>query len=208
MVVQQIIFWILASTLLLSALMVVVLRNPVQNVLFLVLTFFAAAGMWLLLNAEFLAIILLLVYVGAVMTLFLFVVMMLSVKAVASRKGFVRHLLPAVLIVVLLTAVMVIVMSPARFGLNVWPMPEAISGSNVHRLGMVLYTDYVFDFEIAAVLLLTAIIAAITLAHRGPVRRKVQDISQQVNRKRADAIRIVKMPAEKKQSYELGGKEP
>src|SRR3990167_5487224 len=157
MTALQIIFYLFAATAIISALMVVAAKNPVHGVLFLVLTFFASAGIWLILNAEFLALILVLVYVGAVMTLFLFVVMMLSVHLVYSREGFVRYLPIAAVVVLFIVGLMLLVVNPERFGLLLVPapLPKMVDYSNIAALGSVLYTEYVYPFETAAVLLLT-----------------------------------------------------
>ena len=196
----QIIFYVLSAIAISSGVMVVASRSSVHGALFLVLAFFATAGIWMLLQAEFLAIILVLVYVGAVMTLFLFVVMMLQANVVGLREGFVRYFPLALLIVVMLVGLMITVVGPHDFGLTQVPAlkMEPADYSNTTQLGMVLYTDYVYPFEIAAVLLLTAIIAAISLTHRRPVGRKSQNISQQIAVRREDRVRLVKMPSEGK----------
>jgi NADH-quinone oxidoreductase subunit J len=196
----QIIFYTFATIAVFSGLMVVVSNNPVRGVLFLVLTFFAMAGIWLLLEAEFLALILVLVYVGAVMTLFLFVVMMLSVNLVNIREGFVRYLPLGALIVLLVVGLTVMVIGPDRFSLThiLAPALKSAEFNNLAVLGAVLYTEYVYPFEIAAVLLLTAMVAAISLAHRLPNTRKVQNIAKQISAQPSQRIRLVKMPTEKK----------
>jgi len=193
-------FYIFAAIAILAAFKVVTTRYPVQGVLSLVVTFFAMAGIWMTLRAEFLSLILILVYVGAVMTLFLFVVMMLSVKVEARRKGFVHYLPFGILIVLLLVAMTMVAIGGGHFGLTQMPAPPDLPAdySNIAHLGEVLYTHYAYPFEIAGVLLLAAIIAAITLTHRGPRHRKVQQVNKQVAVKRADSVRLVKMPAEKK----------
>ncbi len=200
MTALQIIFYILSSFAIFSALMVVASSNPVRGALFLVLTFFCMAGIWLLLHAEFLALILLLVYVGAVMTLFLFVVMMLSVSRLSLKEGFVRYLPVNILVVLLIVGLMVIVISSDRFGLLQMPIPAAKGAdySNTARLGMQLYTHYAFPFEIAAVLLLTAIVAAITLTHNSRKKHKSQNVSAQIAVRREDRVRLVKMNSEPK----------
>ncbi len=200
MTALQIIFYIFAATAVFSALMVVAAKNPVHGVLFLVLAFCASAGIWMLLNAEFLSLILVLVYVGAVMTLFLFVVMMLSVRIVSAQEGFVRYLPFAALIVLLVVGLIVTVVSPDHFGLASVPVPASHSAdyNNVAELGSVLYTDYVYPFEIAAVLLLTAIVAAIALTHRRPEGRKSQNATDQIAVRRDQRVRLIQMPSEKK----------
>jgi len=196
----QIIFYIFSSAAILSALLVVASNNPVRGALSLVLTFFAMSGIWLLLHAEFLALILVLVYVGAVMTLFLFVVMMLRVNVVSLREGFVRYLPFAALLALMIIGLMIIVVGPKQFGLTSMPVPiaEAADYNNLADLGRVLYTHYAYPFEIAAVLLLTAIVAAISLTHRKPYRRKTQDISKQIAVKRGDRVKLIPMPSAKK----------
>ena len=195
----QIIFYIFSAVAILSALLVVASNNPVRGALSLVLTFFAMSGIWLLLHAEFLALILVLVYVGAVMTLFLFVVMMLRVNVVSLREGFVRYLPFAALLACMIIGLMIIVVGPKQFGLTSMPVPVEVAGyNNLADLGKVLYTNYAYPFEIAAVLLLTAIVAAISLTHRKPSRRKTQDISKQIAVKRADRVKLISMPSAKK----------
>ena len=198
MTALHIIFYIFSATALVSAFMVVSARNSVHSVLFLVLTFVATAGVWLILNAEFLALILVLVYVGAVMTLFLFVVMMLQLKLVPIREGFVRYLPFAALVVLLVIGISVMVMGP--FNLTNVPAPESAPAdyNNIEALGSVLYTNYVYPFEVAGVLLLTSIIAAIALTHRKPSGRKSQNPDAQINIRRENRVRLVKMKSEKK----------
>jgi NADH-quinone oxidoreductase subunit J len=200
MTVLQLIFYAFSAVAIFSGLMVVSSSNPVRGALFLVLSFFCMAGLWILLQAEFLALILVLVYVGAVMTLFLFVVMMLSVNRVSVQEGFVRYLPICALMVLMIIGLMIMVVGPERFGLSQIPMPAAFPAdySNMVSLGEVLYTDYVFPFEVAAVILLTAIIAAISLTHRKSKKHKSQNISKQVAVKAKDRLRIVKMPSEPK----------
>lgn len=197
MTILKIIFYLYAATAIFSAMMVVGSRNPVRGALFLVLAFFATAGLWILLHAEFLALVLVLVYVGAVMTLFLFVVMMLNIDWLSLREGFVRYL-PVVALVVILTMGMVImVIGPNRFGLQHMPLPmqQPADFSNIASLGQVVYTDYAYPFEVAAVLLLTAIIAAITLTHRARKPHKSQQISAQIAANPKDRMRLVNIPS-------------
>ncbi len=190
----HIIFYFFSFVAIFSAVMVIVSRNPVRGVLFLVSAFFSMAGVWMILNAEFLALILVLVYVGAVMTLFLFVVMMLNIDLVSLRKSFVRYAPLAALIVLLVVGLTVMVIGPERQGLTEMPAPapKSIEYSNIADLGAVLYTQYAYPFEIAAVILLAAIIAAIALTHRVAVKRKSQNISEQINVKRDERVRLVK----------------
>lgn len=196
----HLIFYFYAAVAILAAVSVVTARNPVHSVLSLVVTFFAMSGVWMLLRAEFLSLILLLVYVGAVMTLFLFVVMMLNIDAEYKRGGFVRYLPFGIILVALMIALMVIAEGPQYFGLLQMPapLPEPADYSNIQQLGGVLYTDYAYPFEIAGVILLAAIIAAITLAHRGPKQRKVQNPAKQIDVRPQDRVRLVKDAESKK----------
>lgn len=197
----QVLFYIFASMAVFSALMVVSSRNTVRSVLFLVLTFVTTAGIWLLLSAEFLSLILVLVYVGAVMTLFLFVVMMLNIDREIKQKSFVKYLPIAALIVIAVVALIAVAIGPAHLGLQSIPLPVAHPAdySNTAALGDVLYTEYAFPFEIAAVLLLTAIVASISLTHRKPEGRKVQKTAEQIAVRAKDRVRLIKMKGEKKQ---------
>lgn len=206
MTVIQLIFYLFSVIAIFSGVMVVVSSNPVRGALFLVLTFFAMSGIWLILNAEFLALVLVLVYVGAVMTLFLFVVMMLRVNIVSVREGFVQYLPFAILTVLVLIGLSVMVIGPEQFGLGQVPEPsqKPADYSNITDLGLLLYTEYVYPFEIAAVMLLTAIVAAISLSHRKPRERKSQDPNAQINVKRNDRVKILQIPSEKKIKPEVG----
>jgi NADH-quinone oxidoreductase subunit J len=203
----QILFYIAAAVAIFSGLMVVSSSNPVRGVLFLVLTFFSMAMLWMLLHAEFLSLILILVYVGAVMTLFLFVVMMLSADRVSIREGFVRYLPFYAVVMLMVVGLMVMVVGPERFGLAHIPMPtpEPADYNNIAALGSVLYTDYAYPFEVAAVLLLTAIIAAITLTHRVARKQRRQDAAKQVAVRPQDRLRIVNIPSEPKIKPTGGG---
>lgn len=197
--IVQFLFFAFVLSQLSAAVMVVVARNPVTSVLFLVLTFFASAGLWILLEAEFLGLILILVYVGAVMTLFLFVVMTLNINQEVQRPNFVRYLPYGILVVGLLMAVMIYALGPWHAGAaTLLANPQPADYSNVKALGGVLYTDYAYSFELAGVLLLAAIIAAISLTFRGRQQRKAVAVEQQINIRREDRIRIVKMPPEHK----------
>lgn len=209
----QIIFYIFAGLAIGSALMVISQNNPVRCVLFLVLTFFASSVLWILAEAEFLALILVLVYVGAVMTLFLFVVMMLNIDVESIKGHFIRYLPFGLIIVALLTGLLMVAIPRDAFKSNVETQstPQIVAGnsqntinkspqssiSNTEALGLVLYTDYFLAFELAAVILLVAIVSAITLAHRGAVRSKRQDILQQIMTRREDRVKMVSMKAEK-----------
>jgi len=198
---EKFLFYLFAAVLVFAATMVVTRRNPVQAALFLVLAFFSSAGIWMLAEAEFLAIALVLVYVGAVMVLFLFVVMMLDIDIATLRAGFIK-MLPVGLVVALLMAIEIfLVVGPARFGLDKFAAPRALPAeySNTEELGSVLYTVYMYPFELAAVILLVAIIAAIGLTMRRRPETKYQNPSLQVRVKKGpDRIRVVQMPAEKK----------
>jgi len=188
-------FYALAAVLLLSGLRVITARNPVHGALFLVLAFFTAAGLWLLLQAEFLAIALVVVYVGAVMVLFLFVVMMLDINLESVREGFWRNLPLALVVAVIMLFEMVGVLANRVYGTSPAPLPAGYS--NTRALGRVLYTDYAFAFETAAVILLVAIIAAISLTLRRRKDHRAQDPSLQVRARREERVRLVSMPAEK-----------
>jgi len=190
------VFYVFALILLVSALCVVTARNPVHAALFLVLSFFTASAIWLLLRAEFLAITLVLVYVGAVMVLFLFVVMMLDINLERLREGFWRNLPAALVVGGLMAFEMVSVLAYRVYGMP-RPNERPLSFSNTKELGRLLYTDYVYAFEIAAVVLLVAIIAAIALTLRRRKDTRGQDPAQQVRVRRADRVRLVSMPAEK-----------
>ncbi len=199
--IERILFYVFAAILVFAAARVITVRNPVHAALHLVLAFFTCAGLWLLLEAEFLAITLVLVYVGAVMVLFLFVVMMLNINTSPLREGFVKYLPMGVTVALLIFAEMGLVGGAKHFGSEVIAIParHPEGYSNVRELGGVLYTEYVYPFEIASVILLVAIIAAIALTMRKRPETKYQDPSQQVAVKPADRVRIVSMKTEKKQ---------
>lgn len=200
--VPTILFYIFAALTIIGALCVITSRNPVQAVLFLVLTFISAAVIWLLLNVEFLALALIVIYVGAVMVLFLFVVMMLNIQVATRKASFVVYWPIAGIIGVLLVVLLCHYIGPQYFGLQNYPAPAAAPAdySNIKALGMVMYTQYIFPFELAAVLLLAAMIAAIALTHRG--RRKgvkSQRPNEQVTVRAQDRLRVVSMPSEPKE---------
>ena len=198
MTVLQLVVYTFGAILIFAAAMVVTIRNPVKSALFLVLAFFSAACLWITLQAEFLAIVLVLVYVGAVMVLFLFVVMMLDIDLARLRAGFTQYLPVGALIALLLVVEISLVLygsfsasdyaNPANFDANY---------SNSKALGSELYTKYVYAFEIAALILLVAIIAAIALTMRRRPETKYINPGDQVLVKREDRLRIVKMDAEK-----------
>jgi NADH-quinone oxidoreductase subunit J len=192
------IFWFFGAVLLYAGARTITTRNPVHAALHLVLAFFTAAAIWLLLRAEFLAIALVLVYVGAVMVLFLFVVMMLDINLDRLREGFWSHLplgaVVGLLIVLEMGSLVWLKFDPARYP----PPGDPGAGySNTRALGQILYTEYVFPFELAAIVLLVAIIAAIALTLRRRKDTKYQDPARQVVVRRAERVRLVSMPAEK-----------
>ena len=197
MTFSTLIFYFFASVLVVSGLCVITMRNAVYAALFLILAFFTAAALWLLLFAEFLAITLVLVYVGAVMVLFLFVIMMLDINFAKLREGFWKYLPLAAVVALVMAAEMVTLLLSKSFGLAVVARAAPAPGvSNVKELGRVLYTDYVLPFELAAVILLIAIIAAIALTLRSRKESKYQNVSEQVRVKSTDRLKIIKMPSE------------
>jgi NADH-quinone oxidoreductase subunit J len=192
------VFYAFGGVLLLSGLAVITARNPVHGVLFLVLSFFTASAIWLLLRAEFLAIALVVVYVGAVMVLFLFVVMMLDINLERVREGFWRNLPLAMVVGGVMVFEMISVLALKYFDLiSRKPAPLPPGYSNTKELGRVLYTDYAYAFEIAAVILLVAIIAAISLTLRQRKDSRHQDPGEQVRARREDRVRLVSMPSER-----------
>ena len=198
--VQAVLFYVFAAILVFAAMRVVTARNPVHAALWLVLAFFTAAAHWLMLRAEFLAIALVLVYVGAVMVLFLFVVMMLDVNFDSLRRQF-RSYVPvgATVFALVLLEMALVLLGNRPVGITAGTAP-APPGGNTRALGRLLYTDYVYPFEIAAVVLLVAIIAAIALTHRRRRETKYQDPAAQVKVRAADRLRIVPMKSEKRES--------
>ena len=187
------VFYFLSAILVYSALRVVTLRNPVHAALHLVLAFFSASGVWILLQAEFLAIALILVYVGAVMVLFLFVVMLLDINLDRLREGFWSYL-PMGSIV----ALMGLVLGGSYLNWFESDVPQAAAGqSNVQAVGRLLFTNYVYPFELASVILLVGIVAAVSLTLRGKRKSKSVSPSQQVFVKSLDRVRVLKMPAER-----------
>ncbi|HCS13529.1 MAG: NADH:ubiquinone oxidoreductase subunit J [Gallionellales bacterium CG08_land_8_20_14_0_20_59_87] len=194
---ETILFYLFAAVVVFAALRVITARNPLHAVLFLVLAFVSSAGIWLLLEAEFLAITLVLVYVGAVMVLFLFVVMMLDINLEQLRKGFWQWLPAGALLAALIVVQMVWVLGDKASSAGMTAVRHAADYSNTKELGRLIYTDYVYPFELAAVLLLVAMVAAIALTFRRRRDSKSQNISQQVNVKRADRVRLVSIPSAK-----------
>ncbi len=198
MIITAIFFYLFAATCVASAIMVVTARNPVHSVLFLIIAFVNASGLFMLLGAEFLAMILIVVYVGAVAVLFLFVVMMLDVDFAELRQGFLNYLPVGFLVGAILLAELLFIVGAWVIGAGVpeaitAPIPVASDISNTQALGLVLYTRYVYFFEAAGVILLIAMIGAIvmTLHHRPDVKR--QNVGAQVARRRANAIDVVKV---------------
>jgi len=198
--VQAALFYIFSAILVFAALRVVTARNPVHAALWLVLAFFTAAAHWLMLRAEFLAIALVLVYVGAVMVLFLFVVMMLDVNFDSLRQQFKSYLpVGATVFVLVLVEMALVLLGNRPVGLTAGATIAPAGGSNTKALGSLLYTDYVYPFEIAAIILLVAIIAAIALTHRQRRETKHQDPAEQVRTRPQDRLRILEMKAEKEE---------
>ena len=188
-------FYLFSAVLLLAAFRVITARSTVHAALFLVLAFFNAAGIWLLLRAEFLAITLVLVYVGAVMVLFLFVVMMLDMSTDRFREGFWRHFPLAGFVGALIALEMALVLMQGHRQTDAVPLSaQAAQMGNTKLLGIEIYTRYVYPLQVAAVLLLVAIIAAIALTYRRRKDSRYLDPSQQVRARKADRVRLVKMP--------------
>jgi len=194
---QVIVFYSFAAWLIFAAFMVIFSKNSVKAALFLVLSFVSASAIWLLLEAEFLAISLIVVYVGAVMVLLLFVVMMLDIDYAALRQGFVKKLPIALLISLGFFGVLFSFITSGKFSAENYAAPEAKAAdySNIKELGRVIYTEYVIAFEIAAVILLVAIVAAISLTFRGRRNRKSQVVSKQLQANKKNRLRIMKVDA-------------
>ncbi len=199
MIIQALSFYLFAGIAVASGVMVISARNPVHSVLFLILAFFNAAGLFLLMGAEFLAMILIIVYVGAVAVLFLFVVMMLDINFTELRKGALAYLPIGLLIGLILLVELTLIfgawiISPLASGAALAPTPLASQISNTHALGMVIYTNYVYLFQIAGLVLLVAMVGAIvlTLRQRTGVRR--QSIGRQTERRRGDSVEIKNVP--------------
>jgi NADH-quinone oxidoreductase subunit J len=199
--IVNVLFYVFGAVLIATALGVITARNPVHCALFLVAAFLNSAVIWLLLEAEFLAVTLIVVYVGAVMVLWLFVVMMMDVDVAKLRQGFTRYAPLGALIALIVVAQIGLVVYVKELGIDmsVAPTPKPEGYSNTLALGQLLYTQYLYPFEIAAVILLVAIVAAITLTMRDRPGQKVQDIGKQVAARAKDRVRIVKMDAEAKQ---------
>ena len=195
MLIQATVFYFFSGILVLSALAMITVRNPVHAALFLVLAFFTSGALWLLLEAEFLGIVLVLVYVGAVMVLFLFVVMMLDINIAKMRAGYAKYLPVGLLVGAAMAAEMIIILGKSTFE-HVEPNAKPADYSNTQELGELLYTDYVYPFEIAGVILLVAIIAAITLTMRKRAVSKQQSPHEQVTVKRKDRVRLADLDRE------------
>ncbi len=195
--IVNLLFYVFGAVLVLMAVGVITARNPVHCALLLVAAFLNSAVIWLLLEAEFLAVTLIVVYVGAVMVLWLFVVMMMDVDVAKLRQGFTRYAPLGALIALIVVAQIGLVVYVRQLGLADFPAPAAKPEgySNTHALGELLYTQYLYPFEIAAVILLVAIVAAITLTMRDRPGQKVQDINRQVAVRAKDRVRIVRMDA-------------
>jgi NADH-quinone oxidoreductase subunit J len=196
---EKFLFYCFAAIVVVAAGMVVTRRNPVHAVLWLVVAFVASSALWILMEAEFLGIALVLVYVGAVMVLFLFVVMMLDIDLATLRAGFVKYLPVGILVAAIMLVEIVMAVGPSHFGLDAFPMPAAAGPevNNTRDLGLLLYTSYVYPFELAAVILVVAIVAAIRLTLRRRPDTKYLDPAVQVRVKKGPArIRLVRMAAE------------
>lgn len=195
----ELVFYLLAAIAVVSGLMMISIKNPVKAALWLVLAFVSTAGVWITAQAEFLGLVLILVYVGAVMVLFLFVVMMLDINLAILKEGFTRYLFLGALVGLAIFAMMYLVLGPERFGLEQYAAPQAFPQdySNTKAIAVPLYTEHAYAFILAAVLLLVGIVAAITLTLRRRPPREVlyQDIDKQVKAKAADRFRMVKMDA-------------
>lgn len=195
-ILPQIVFYVFSAVMLLSAVMVISAKNPVHSVLFLIFAFFNSAGLFVLLGAEFIAMLMVIVYVGAVAVLFLFVVMMLNIDFVKLRSGFIKFLpLGILLTVVLLAELVMVIQASTTGGLHLaspdFPISEAVS--NTRAIGAILYTDYVYAFQVAGIILLVAMIGAITLTLRTREGVRKQDINKQVRRDSKTAVEMVKV---------------
>lgn len=197
--IYEIVFFIFSAILITATVMVIISRNSVYAAFFLVLAFFASAILWMMMQAEFLALVLIFVYVSAIMTLFLFVVMMLDMNLSKMKEKFVKFLPFSVIAVLLLIVTMIITVNLHHFGIFVISLPQMPDNfSNIKAIGSLLYTDYLYPFEIAAIILLVAIIATITLAFHGRKSdAKVQRIPEQLKVEKLDRLRVVKIKMEK-----------
>lgn len=203
MTVESLVFYLFASLTVLGAVGVITVRNAVQAVLCLVLTFFSAAVLWMLLEAEFLAVTLVLVYVGAVMVLFLFVVMMLDVDYASLKSGFTRYLPLGILVALALFGAIYWVIRSEVLGDMPEPAKHSAEYSNVTVLGKLLYTEYFYAFEVAGVILLVAIVAAISLTFRGRRDRRGQSVPVQHQASREERLRVLSMESGPRQDAHL-----
>lgn len=196
MIIATLAFYLFSAVLIFSALMVIGARNPVYSVLFLILAFFNAAGLFLLVGAEYLAMTLVIVYVGAVAVLFLFVIMMMDIDFASLRQGFLRYLpvggtVAAILFVELMVAIVTSLNHPSGLAPSAHPVSQHIQ--NTQAIGNILYTDYAYVFEVSGLILLVAMVGAIVLTHREREGVKRQKIGKQIDRKRRDAVEVVKV---------------
>ena len=194
---QTFVFYFLSSILIYAGLRVITARNPVHAVLHLILAFFTTGGIWALLQAEFLAIAIILVYVGAVMVLFLFVVMMLDINVNRIRQGFWNYLPLGAMLGILLVMEMGLVLGSKYFQIPAAQAMVAPGVSNTKSIGALMFTDFVYPFELASIVLLVGMVAAIVLTHRGPKPSKYTNPNQQVFVKAKDRVRVLQMPVEK-----------
>lgn len=199
--VPQLAFYFFSTLAILSAIMVIFSKNSVRAVLYLIFTFFCMAGIWMLLEAEFLAIVLVLVYVGAVMVLFLFVVMMLDTESSKISSQFVKYWPLGAVVAAVMLAMVVSVVGNQYFGLQLFPepLPKPADYSDVKTLGSLLYSNYLLPFEVAGIVLLVAMIAAIGLTFRGPRHTRTQKPGVQVLATKGSRLRIIQMPSQKKE---------
>jgi len=194
---QTAVFFFLSAILVFASLRVITARNPVHAALHLILAFFTCGGIWALLQAEFLAIAIILVYVGAVMVLFLFVVMMLDVNMDRIRQGFWNYLPLGALLGLLMVLEMGLVLASKYFQIPAAEALVPVGVSNTKAIGALMFTDYVYPFELASLILLVGMIAAIVLTYRGPKKSKYTNPNQQVFVKAKDRVRVLQMPVEK-----------
>mgnify|MGYP001551769054 CR=1 FL=1 len=202
MPITQIVFYAFSLVLVAASVAVITSRNPVYSALFRVLAFFSESAIWMLLEAEFLAIILILVYVGAVMVLFLFVIMMLDINLAPLKEGFIRYLPAGIAIAVIMAVELIVVLwGKGAFGTDAFPIPppHPEGYSNTKAVGELLFTNYLLAFEVAGVVLLVAIIAAIALTLRQRTGAKRQNPALQVRVQRDERVRLVKMDSEPRQ---------
>ena len=197
---EKFLFYVFAAILVFAAVMVITRKNPVHSALFLVLAFFNSAGLWMLAEAEFLAIALVLVYVGAVMVLFLFVVMMLDINTAPLREGFTRYLPAGLLVAAVMAAQMIAVLSARNFGFDQFSAPADLPAgySNTRDVAELLFSKYLMAVQVAALVLIVAVVAALALTLRRREGVRSQDVDAQVAVRKADRLRVVKMPSEKK----------